>query len=101
MQSAIISNLKLYADKYDEEFQPFLGEFTQDSWNLLLKTGALVKYDDLVTNALKFLSTLVGKSMHKGEMCGSFLVEVCLTSMFSSVLRKRRPAEYLREDCHS
>ena len=37
VQTAIVENLKLYAEKYEEEFQPCLSQFTQAVWTLLVK----------------------------------------------------------------
>ena len=35
----------MYAQKYDEEFSKHLPTFVQDIWQLLMTTGAQVKYD--------------------------------------------------------
>lgn len=35
----------MYAQKYDEEFAPFLPQFVTDIWNLLTSTGSQTKYD--------------------------------------------------------
>jgi exportin-2 (importin alpha re-exporter) len=66
LQAAVVENLKLYADKDEEEFIPFLGEFTTLVWNLLVGLTSAPKYDTLVTTSIKFLSSLVGKKMHNG-----------------------------------
>jgi exportin-2 (importin alpha re-exporter) len=34
LQAAILDCVALYADKYDEEFEPFLATFVQDAWSL-------------------------------------------------------------------
>lgn len=36
-QAAIVENIRLYTDKYDEEFAPHLQRFTQGIWGLLMK----------------------------------------------------------------
>lgn len=38
-------NVGLYAQKYDEEFQPYLPLFVTAVWNLLTSTGQNPKYD--------------------------------------------------------
>lgn len=38
-------NVGLYAQKYDEEFQPYLPLFVTAIWNLLTSTGQDPKYD--------------------------------------------------------
>jgi exportin-2 (importin alpha re-exporter) len=65
LQTAIIDNLYLYADKDEEPFMPFLPEFTMLVWNLLLKVTSLPKHDLLAVRGIKFLSMLVAKPMHK------------------------------------
>ena len=65
LQTAIIDNLNLYANKDEEPFIPFLGKFTSLVWNLLLKVSSHPKHDTLATTSIKFLSSLVSKKMHK------------------------------------
>jgi exportin-2 (importin alpha re-exporter) len=64
LQTAIIENLKLYADKDEECFVPFLPNFTSLVWNLLISLTPHPKHDSLVTTSIKFLSSLVEKKMH-------------------------------------
>ena len=47
LQAAIVENLNLYTDKYEEEFQPHLQMFTQAVWALLMKVGSEPKFDAL------------------------------------------------------
>lgn len=64
LQTAVIDNLMLYANKDEEPFIPFLGKFTSLVWNLLLKVSSYPKHDTLATTSIKFLSSLVSKKMH-------------------------------------
>lgn len=45
MKSQVCDNVAMYAQKYDEEFTPHLPGFVTAIWNLLVTTGAEVKYD--------------------------------------------------------
>lgn len=45
LKSQICSNIELYAQKYDEEFQSYLPDFVKAVWNLLVTTGQQPKYD--------------------------------------------------------
>lgn len=45
LRSQICDNLCLYAQKYDEEFQPYMQQFVTVVWELLTKTGNQTKYD--------------------------------------------------------
>lgn len=54
-------NVGLYAQKYDEEFQPYLPEFVTAVWNLLTSTGQQPKYDavsKILISLLKFLNII-------------------------------------------
>lgn len=66
LQAAIVENLDLYANKDEEPFLPFLPRFTTLVWNLLMSLTAHPKHDQLATTSIRFLSSLVGKLMHKG-----------------------------------
>ena len=82
LQAAIINNLYLYADKDEEPFIPFLSDFTSLVWNLLMNTSKEAKHDILATTCIKFLSSLVGKPMHKGL----FQAKETLTQIISNIV---------------
>lgn len=65
LRSQICDNISLYAQKYDEEFAPFMQQFVTAVWELLVNTGQQPKYDALVTNALQFLSTVAGRQQYR------------------------------------
>ena len=65
LQAAVVDNLFLYGDKDEEPFIPFLPEFVSTVWNLLMGVSAFPKHDILATTCIKFLSSLVGKPMHR------------------------------------
>lgn len=53
MQAAVVENISLYATKYEEEFSPYLGTFTQIVWQRLLAVGPEAKFDILATSLIK------------------------------------------------
>uniref|UniRef100_A0A672IRX6 Exportin-2 n=1 Tax=Salarias fasciatus TaxID=181472 RepID=A0A672IRX6_SALFA len=65
LKSQICDNAALYAQKYDEEFQPYLPRFVTAIWNLLVSTGQGVKYDLLVSNAIQFLASVCERPHYK------------------------------------
>lgn len=65
LRSQICDNISLYAQKYDEEFAPFMQQFVTAVWELLVNTGQQSKFDALVTNALQFLSTVAGRQQYR------------------------------------
>jgi exportin-2 (importin alpha re-exporter) len=65
LRSQISDNITLYAQKYDEEFAPYMQQFVTAVWGLLVNTGQQPKYDALVTNALQFLSTVASRQHYR------------------------------------
>uniref|UniRef100_A0A8C7GR38 Exportin-2 n=1 Tax=Oncorhynchus kisutch TaxID=8019 RepID=A0A8C7GR38_ONCKI len=65
LKSQICDNAALYAQKYDEEFQPYLPRFVTAIWNLLVSAGQEVKYDLLVSNAIQFLASVCERPHYK------------------------------------
>lgn len=47
LRSQICDNVGLYAQKYDEEFGPFMPQFVTAVWELLCSTGIQTKYDSV------------------------------------------------------
>lgn len=106
LQSSIIENLNLYASKYDEEFNPYLAQFTQIIWQLLIQVGIEQKYDVLATNAIKFLSSIASKQRNIGLFSESTLHEIIQHIVVKSVtatdndleLFEDNPTDYIRKD---
>ena len=107
LQAAIVENLKLYAEKYEEEFQPFLSQFTTAVWTLLVSTGVQPKYDALVTMGIRFLTAVVSKPMHRALFEGAgTLQSICEKIVFPSIALREsdvecfedNPIEYIRRD---
>lgn len=108
LQAAIIDNLYLYADKDEEPFIPFLGDFTSLVWNLLIhNTTEDAKHDILATSCIKFLSSLIGKPMHKGLFQAKETLEQIISNIVIPNLQIRDvdveqfeddPAEFILSD---
>lgn len=65
VQVAVVQNLNLYGNKDEEPFLPFLPQFTTLVWNLLMNVTPYSKHDALATISIRFLSSLIGKLMHR------------------------------------
>jgi len=65
VKTEICDVISMYAQKYHEEFEPFLPLFLEAVWNLLTKSGQESKYDNLISNAIKFLSTVANRPQFK------------------------------------
>ena len=76
LQANIIENLNLYASKYEEEFAPFLDNFTQLIWQMLVTVPSKPKYDSLATNGIVFLTSVCAKEMNKGLFTEAILQQI-------------------------
>ncbi|CAM9270853.1 unnamed protein product [Discosporangium mesarthrocarpum] len=70
VQVAVVENVRLYNDNYDEEFKSHLPKFAQAVWGLLMKVSPAKRHDMLTITCIKFLTSVVGKEMHK-DLFGS------------------------------
>lgn len=57
VRSQICENIVMYAQKYDEEFGPYLPRFVEDVWNLLVGLGPQPKYDLVRYPRISFICT--------------------------------------------
>ena len=98
LKSQICDNVSLYASKYSEEFEPYLGSFVETIWNLLRTTGQEVKYDLLVSNAMKFLTTAAERPQNKSlfEMPG--ILDTLCTNIIVPNMQFRESDEEMFEE---
>ncbi|KAK3928644.1 Exportin-2 [Frankliniella fusca] len=107
LRSQICDNAALYAQKYDEEFQPYLPTFVTDVWNLLTSTSHLAKYDSLVSNSLQFLATVADRSHYRhlfedptvlSSICEKVIIPNMEFRTSDEELFEDNPEEYIRRD---
>ncbi|CAH1099878.1 unnamed protein product [Psylliodes chrysocephalus] len=107
LKSQVCDNVALYAQKYDEEFQPYLPQFVTDVWSLLVATGLQPKYDLLVSNALQFLSSVAERNQYRhlfedDNVLSSICEKVIIPNMefrtSDEELFEDNPEEYTRRD---
>mmetsp|Transcript_36288 Transcript_36288/g.87897 ORF Transcript_36288/g.87897 Transcript_36288/m.87897 type:complete len:977 (+) Transcript_36288:29-2959(+) len=98
LQAAIIENIKIYADKDEEPFIPFLPDFTKLVWNLLIGLTTYPKHDRLTVSSIKFLSSLVEKKMHNNLFQERSTLEQIVTSIVIPNLMVREADEEKFED---
>jgi exportin-2 (importin alpha re-exporter) len=107
LQAAIVENLTLYAEKYEEEFQAHLQSFTQVVWQRLVAASTARRHDNLATTSIKFLNILASKPMH----AAMFKEEATLRQIVESIiipnmmlrdadveLFEDNPTEFIRKD---
>nr|XP_040231839.2 exportin-2 [Anopheles coluzzii] len=107
LRSQICENLCMYALKYDEEFSPYMPQFVTAVWELLVKSHIHTKYDALVSNALRFLSTVAERTHYRHlfedpNVLASICEKVIIPNMDFRVsdeeLFEDNPEEYIRRD---
>lgn len=107
LRSQICDNIGMYAQKYDEEFGPYMPQFVTSVWELLCKSGIQTKYDSLVSNALHFLSIVADRNHYKHlfedpNLLASICENVVIPNMDFRVsdqeLFEDNPEEYIRRD---
>jgi len=59
LKAAICDVVSLYTEKYEEQFDKFVPGFVNEIWQLLTQLSDASRYDQLVTTAIKFLTSVV------------------------------------------
>jgi len=106
LQAAILENLNLYAAKYEDVFEPYLPQFTQLVWKLLMDVGAQEKYDILATSAIKFLTSVSGKQRNMAlfteatqkDIIEHIVVKNLTATEADEELFEDNSADYIRKD---
>ena len=106
-KAEICSLLSLFAQKYDTDFAPFLPNFVQAVWTLLVTVDSRVKFDNLVSNAIEFLASVAEKPVYKElftnedtlrSICEKVVVPNMQFREADEELFVDNPEEYMRRD---
>ncbi|XP_074596688.1 chromosome segregation 1 [Brevipalpus obovatus] len=107
LKSEICENISMYAQKYHEEFNPYLKSFVQKVWELLTSLGLETKYDLLVSNSIRFLSTIVDRPQNKelfqdrtamDSLCSKVIIPNMQFRQSDEEMFQDNPEEYIRRD---
>lgn len=107
LKSQICDNVAIYAQKYDEEFKPYLPDFVRDVWALLLHTGQEPKYDLLASNAIQFLASVAEREQYKSlfseadtlqQICEKVVIPNMHFRASDEELFQDNAEEYIRRD---
>ena len=92
-----------YAQKHDEEFEPYFNKFAPLLCQMASKASTKPKHDILAIAAIKFLSAVVVKTSHKtvfAKILVAMVQKIAVPSMFlreSDIDNfKENPEEYIR-----
>jgi len=99
--------VRLYANKYDEEFKNWVPKFVENVWSMLTKTDEKGMYDQVVPKAIQFLTAVVEKEWHKNLFGNAQSIKVFAEKVIIPQLKLRdsdledfevNGIEYLRRD---
>jgi exportin-2 (importin alpha re-exporter) len=106
LQAAILENLNLYATKYEDIFEPFIPQFTQLAWKLLMEVTNEPRFDILATTAIKFLTSICAKQMNVNlftepvlrDIVEQIVVKNLTATENDEELFEDNPIDYIRKD---
>ncbi|GAX80072.1 hypothetical protein CEUSTIGMA_g7510.t1 [Chlamydomonas eustigma] len=106
VKSAACQNINLFMEINEEEFAKFLQTFVADVWGLLMAVSQKPSQDNLVMNAIRFLTT-VSRSVHYQlfnnagalqQICEKVVVPNLRTRPEDEEVFEMNPVEYIRRD---
>ncbi|KAI9015417.1 CAS/CSE protein [Hyaloraphidium curvatum] len=97
-RTAVCENIDLYARRYEEDF-PQLEAFVGDVWGLLTTVGRSVKYDNLVSKAINFLTSVARPARHSALFAApETLQQICSLVVLPNItLRASDVSEFQEE----
>ncbi|CAE7906215.1 cse1l, partial [Symbiodinium sp. KB8] len=112
LQTEIMACMALYAEKFDDDFEEHIPKFVDATWKLLQAASAgsvasVPKYDGLVTQAIRFLSSVVSKSSQAQlfanpatlqAMCQSAVLPNMALREADEIAFEENPKEYIMRD---
>ena len=107
VKSQICSIATMFAQKYDEDFSPYIQKFVQSVWNLLITTDCKPKHDLLVSTAIEFLASIIERPTYQSlfedpatlqNICQNVIVPNMQFRDTDEELFEDNPEEYIRRD---
>ncbi|CAI4228426.1 unnamed protein product [Auanema sp. JU1783] len=107
MKAEICEIFTLYAQRYEEEINPFMPSIIQSVWQLVVQTGPEVRYDGMICSCLSFLSIICQKQYYEQFFTGEGVLQtiaqdVCIKNL---VLRPEdlelfedEPVDFMKRD---
>jgi exportin-2 (importin alpha re-exporter) len=107
IKSQICTIAGMLAQKYDEDFSPYISKYVQSIWNLLISTDCRPKNDILVSTAIEFLASVIERPSYQNLFADeSTLHNICQNVILPNMkfrdsdeeLFEENAEEYLRRD---
>ncbi|XGW32073.1 hypothetical protein V3C99_010336 [Haemonchus contortus] len=97
----------LYAQRFEEEINPFMQNIIQAVWQLVVQTGNETRFDGMVCAALEFLSIICQKNHYESYFVGEGVLQTIAQDVCVKNLHLRQedlemfedePIEYMKKD---
>lgn len=106
VHASVLEITNHFAVHYDEEFRPYLQEFLNVAWALLVKRNNASKHDGVVTSGIKFLTAVSRSPDYKLFQERAVLEQICKSIVVPNIelreedeeLFEDNPVEYVRRD---
>lgn len=107
VKSQVCDIISLFAQNYSDDFADYLPKFVETVWTLLITTSLETKYDLLVSNAIQFISVVVGRPQHRSlfeneESLKSICEKIIIPNLYLRDVDietfEDNPEEYIRKD---
>ena len=98
IKSQICTIAGMLAQKYDEDFQPYLSKYVQSVWNLLVSTDTRSKNDVLVSNAIEFLASVIERPAYQNLFADETTLRTICENVIVPNMRFRESDEELFEE---
>lgn len=85
-QALVLDAVTLFAQKYEEEIQPFLQAFVSDAWQLLTRASADQRDDRRVIAAMTFLQTIAQSVHHDLFNNADTLKQICENVIIPNIM---------------
>lgn len=98
IKSQICTIAGMLAQKYDEDFQPYLSKYVESVWNLLVSTDSRPKHDVLVSTAIEFLASVIERPSYQNLFADETTLRTICENVIVPNMRFREADEELFED---
>jgi len=94
IHASICQIATMFAERYEEEFKIFNGDFIKNVWNLLGKVSPSVRFDDVVVKAIEFISSVLKKQWNQSMFSNQeFLQQLCNVVVLPNIQLRDSDAE--------
>lgn len=96
----VICNIfRLFAQRYEEDFAPFIMEAISTVWKLLVATDHRIRFDSLVNSALGFLSAVSEKDRYMDMFNQPNVLEaICRDVIIKNLMLRREDLEQFQDE---